>query len=210
MRKYPHKLGNSDYIEGMSDFMYDRIITKGFSTILELGTRRGESLTIFSNALIDAKRKGTVYSMDKDLTLAEPPHDNCVLVRSDTRDCTWDKPLDMLFIDADHAYESVRRDIIKFGPWVKKGGEVWLHDVTSMPFGKDIWAAAIEWMRGTYLAEGTLVTVFVTRTGLAVIPVGRDLKESIGCAEDRFPDNAALKSWGKRPEADWIEADARG
>ena len=41
----------------------------------------------------------------------------------------WDKPIDFLFIDGSHVYEDVICDFELFGPWVKSGSFVALHDV---------------------------------------------------------------------------------
>ena len=43
---------------------------------------------------------------------------------------SWTEPLDLLFIDANHEYESVRRDFTLWSPFVKPGGIVALHDVS--------------------------------------------------------------------------------
>lgn len=40
----------------------------------------------------------------------------------------WEKPLDILFIDGDHSYEWVVRDLYRFMPFVKKGGIISGHD----------------------------------------------------------------------------------
>lgn len=42
---------------------------------------------------------------------------------------TWNKPIDLLYIDGSHIYEDVKRDVELFFPWVKQGGLVLLHDV---------------------------------------------------------------------------------
>lgn len=42
---------------------------------------------------------------------------------------TWDKPIDLLFIDGSHAYEDVVADFRSLFPWVVPGGIVALHDV---------------------------------------------------------------------------------
>jgi predicted O-methyltransferase YrrM len=42
---------------------------------------------------------------------------------------TWDKPIDLLFIDGSHQYEDVLADFENFFPYVKVGGIVAFHDV---------------------------------------------------------------------------------
>jgi len=42
---------------------------------------------------------------------------------------TWDKPIDLLFIDGSHVYEDVLADFNGFFPHVKPGGIVAFHDV---------------------------------------------------------------------------------
>ena len=41
---------------------------------------------------------------------------------------TWDKEIDFIFIDGDHEYQSVVKDINNFIPHVKKGGLFAFHD----------------------------------------------------------------------------------
>lgn len=44
---------------------------------------------------------------------------------------TWTTPIDLLFIDANHEYEAVRRDFEQWTPFLGVGGVVALHDVSS-------------------------------------------------------------------------------
>ena len=41
---------------------------------------------------------------------------------------TWDKPIDYIFIDGDHAYDSVKQDFNDWLPHVKPGGVIAFHD----------------------------------------------------------------------------------
>ena len=43
------------------------------------------------------------------------------------------QPLDLLFIDGDHAYDGVRRDYELFGPLVRPGGLIAFHDIVEGP-----------------------------------------------------------------------------
>jgi predicted O-methyltransferase YrrM len=44
-----------------------------------------------------------------------------------------EEPLDLLFIDGDHAYESVRRDYELYAPFVRAGGIIAFHDIVEGP-----------------------------------------------------------------------------
>lgn len=43
----------------------------------------------------------------------------------------WNKPIDFLFIDGSHIYEDVKNDFEKFYPFVKEGGIIAIHDVST-------------------------------------------------------------------------------
>ena len=48
----------------------------------------------------------------------------------------WDKPIDLLFIDGDHRYAEVKRDLVDWCPFVRIGGAIIFHDscrVTGTP-----------------------------------------------------------------------------
>lgn len=56
----------------------------------------------------------------------------------------WDRPIDLLWIDGDHRYESVRQDFLAWSPFVCKGGHILFHDsnkrdVSSDAFYDDGW-----------------------------------------------------------------------
>jgi len=40
----------------------------------------------------------------------------------------WAKPIDLLFVDADHAYEAVKQDWLEWSPFIRRGGHIALHD----------------------------------------------------------------------------------
>lgn len=46
-----------------------------------------------------------------------------------------DRPIDLLFIDADHEYPQVKKDIENYLPLVKSGGIVGFHDYYNVKFG---------------------------------------------------------------------------
>lgn len=47
----------------------------------------------------------------------------------------WNRPIKMIFIDGDHSYEAVRRDIELFLPHIVPGGVVAFHDYHNAEFG---------------------------------------------------------------------------
>ncbi len=61
-----------------------------------------------------------------------PIEDKIVIHRGTTNEVAtaWppDLKIDLLFIDADHAYEAVRADWLNWSPFVKKGGVIVFHD----------------------------------------------------------------------------------
>jgi predicted O-methyltransferase YrrM len=54
--------------------------------------------------------------------------DRVTLIRSNSLDYPWQKPLSALHIDADHAYEAVWQDILKYTPFLVVGGVVVFDD----------------------------------------------------------------------------------
>jgi hypothetical protein len=57
---------------------------------------------------------------------------NAIKGYSDQAVRSWEHAIDVLFIDADHDYDSVRRDFQQWSPFVKPGGIVALHDVSPL------------------------------------------------------------------------------
>jgi len=63
---------------------------------------------------------------------------------------TFDRPADLLFVDANHDYDAVRRDLTEWGRHVRAGGVLALHDVADYCDGPrraaaELLAAAPEW-----------------------------------------------------------------
>jgi len=46
---------------------------------------------------------------------------------------TWDKPIDMLMVDGDHAKEAVLADWQNFSKWIVPGGYAFFHDLIAIP-----------------------------------------------------------------------------
>lgn len=93
--------------------------------IFECGTSYGRSATAFGLMWPDAE----IHTCD--------PLDNKAVGRftfynQAGRDVDWHKPIDLLFIDDDHTYETIKENFNKFEPFIKNGGFVVLHDVTNI------------------------------------------------------------------------------
>ncbi|HEX6813685.1 MAG TPA: class I SAM-dependent methyltransferase [Planctomycetota bacterium] len=41
----------------------------------------------------------------------------------------WQQPIDLLFLDGDHGYDAVRRDVLDWAPKIRPGGWLCMHDV---------------------------------------------------------------------------------
>ena len=119
-------------------------------TVVELGTYRGGTLWLWSQL---AEPEATIVSIDlpggafgggyddgqaeRIRSLARADQE-LVLIRADshlaeTRDelitALDGRPIDFLFIDADHTYEGVRQDYEMYAPLVRRGGVVAFHDI---------------------------------------------------------------------------------
>jgi len=49
---------------------------------------------------------------------------------------TWNKKIDILFIDGDHRYQAVKNDYNLFSPFVKRGGLIIFHDANCPRVGQ--------------------------------------------------------------------------
>lgn len=105
------------------------IKSKKADLYLEIGVDRGRSLAF-------AKRyfKGDVFGMDiKDLGGSKVKGAN--FIRSDANLVDWTLPINILFIDGNHDYPEVKKDWVKYSPFVVKGGWVFFHDADETSAG---------------------------------------------------------------------------
>jgi predicted O-methyltransferase YrrM len=99
--------------------------------IVEIGTFKGGSAAIMAAAFL-----GKVYTIDIDPQVAVIEGvDNIEFIKGESSEIagTWDKEIDMLFIDGSHFYADVRKDIANWVPKMKSGGIVCFHDYGSHP-----------------------------------------------------------------------------
>ena len=73
----------------------------------------------------------------------------------------WEKPIRLLFIDADHSYEASKLDFDLWSPFVVPGGLIALHDIGEWPGVTEFYEREVK-TNGMYLE---LINVM----GLAVV-----------------------------------------
>ena len=127
--------------------------------VLELGTARGGTFFVLTQV---AAPDATLVSIDlpsgiggsgypawkNDIFRSFATDQQTVhLVRADShspatmarcRQILRDRPIDVLFIDADHSYDGVRTDYELYAPLVRPGGLICMHDVIPNPFNEAI------------------------------------------------------------------------
>ena len=98
--------------------------------IVEIGTFKGGSAIIMAEAT-----EAIVYTIDIENQATENIKDysNIKFIHGDSEEVskTWDKEIDMIFIDGSHFYADVRRDITNWLPKLKERGIVCFHDYGS-------------------------------------------------------------------------------
>lgn len=105
---------------------------------VEVGTQNGRSAYVANCFLpkgvdctavdiVDASAGPDTMSR-KDFFDTYLPNWKFIHMSSEKASKTWNKPIDMLFIDADHSYEMVKLDVDSWSPFVKSGGYIFFHD----------------------------------------------------------------------------------
>ena len=132
-----HMIKPTDIHEHLTT-LYMLTVEMKLKTILELGTRNGES-TI---ALLTAAEKigGKVYSIDVDRCLKAKDKIKSydlqkywTFTQGDDLKVKWKKPIDHLFIDTSHLFEHTLRELEKYEVYVKRGGLITFHDTVTYP-----------------------------------------------------------------------------
>lgn len=137
---------------------YDEIASKKFDVLVELGTWKGHSISYLGKKLLEQSYDFKLYGVDLfDDSYIHTKEGNSHLasqmkyiydvynqnlidagvreVIKDIKGNTWevasqfeDNSVNFVFIDADHNYESVKKDILSWLPKMKKGGIMSGHD----------------------------------------------------------------------------------
>ena len=115
--------------------------------VLEIGAWKGWLLETFNEAFnpiyllgIEIDSKNIDLDVEKTLSImtADSHHRNTVKKVKSYFD---NKPIDFLFIDADHTYEAVKTDFDMYSPLVRKGGYIGFHDIALVG---DKWEGLVE------------------------------------------------------------------
>jgi predicted O-methyltransferase YrrM len=115
-------------------FLKHLIETNNFQVMIEVGIDTGK--TTFH--LLDTIPNLTIYAVDTDISkfyttsVKEKYGDRLVPIQGysfQVVDQFADNFADIIFIDADHSYESVKKDILKYTPKLKKDGLLTGHDI---------------------------------------------------------------------------------
>jgi predicted O-methyltransferase YrrM len=126
-------------------FLYETAARYGQPNIAELGTRGGNSTTAF--LLAASEKGGHVLSVDMDE--ADVPEEwqwlqYWTFIQSDDldpgllADAKNIAPFDVLFIDTSHAYMHTIRELEAWGPMMRPGGTILLHDTEYQPTNYEV------------------------------------------------------------------------
>jgi predicted O-methyltransferase YrrM len=115
-------------------FLKHLIIINGFKTMIEVGIDTGKT-TFF---LLDNIPDLIIYAIDTDTSkfynknIKEKYGDRLIPMQGYSYDMADKLPnnfADIVFIDADHSYEAVKKDILKYSPKLKETGLLTGHDI---------------------------------------------------------------------------------
>lgn len=163
---------------------------EGEGEIVEIGSWRGLSTVILAKGLKMGGRKGRVYAVDPHSS--SDVHIRCgipstehefrmnlerygvsdvvtpMVMKSEEAAKGWNKPIRLLFVDGDHSYEAVKKDIEYWYPHVITGGTVVFHDFYGSPAGT-VKKAVEEWLP----EQGKTISMNRIHSSLIVIKVRR-------------------------------------
>lgn len=129
---------------------YRAVLALRPTRVLEIGTARGGSLYLWTQAATD---DALIVSLDLPGGAYGGAYPECrapfyeafarpgqrlVLLRGDSHkaesrqrvvDLFGAAPLDFLFIDGDHTYDGAKADFLQYGPLVRSGGLIGFHDI---------------------------------------------------------------------------------
>lgn len=129
------KIGMDGWINDIEgQVLRDEIEKLDKGVYLEIGVAFGKSLSTMCHY---AKPGVEIYGIDclnwieRDKNMEQlgvKGRANFIEGDSQQEALAWQKPIDLLFIDGDHTYYGVMKDLLSWLPHVKKGGRVIMHD----------------------------------------------------------------------------------
>lgn len=151
---------NLDHIQGWFDFedIYTNAVDMASDKdiFVEIGAYLGKSTIYMANEILNSKKKIFFYVIDS--FIGEPSENNENLyekylvniskygvdkivntIKSDSKIAFKKLPrrkISFLFIDGDHSFEGIKKDIVNYYPLVKKGGIIAGHDYYHPPIKK--------------------------------------------------------------------------
>lgn len=150
------------------DFIYNLALIKKPKAYLELGLYQGNCINKISNHIKD---KTNVIGVD----LYQEPSINGTFYKMST-DSFFEKNnkfFDMIFIDADHSYESVKKDFFNSIKFLNRGGIIILHDTdpeNDKLFDKGFCGDAYKFVKDLEkLPQYNIITLPVMEAGLSLV-----------------------------------------
>lgn len=135
--------------------MLEMVLETKAKIILETGTNIGDSARIWLKGL--EKTGGELWTIDTrdygDSWADGIP--NIHFLKGSSLEVPWDKEIDILYLDSDHTYGHVMKELIRFAPFVKVGGAILMNDTLHHQYGWEVTQALRHYMLSTGIAHWT-------------------------------------------------------
>jgi len=110
------------------------------SVYVEIGVSEGSSISAMAGFRPDINCYGVeIEGIEKSSNVIKQEGlDNVTLIHGGSADIckTWDKEIDMMFIDGDHNSPQVFLDVIGWFPYIRSNGVILFHDYETGKFGR--------------------------------------------------------------------------
>lgn len=109
---------------------------KGKSTRVLAQNQKGYAIDTFKGSSEHGPNIDTLAAFKKN---TEPVKDNITILPEDYKTAVGKviKPIQLLFLDAEHTYEATKEALELYLPMVRKGGVIVIHDVWAWDFSRD-------------------------------------------------------------------------
>ncbi len=144
-----------------------------YETYVELGIRKAQTFNMIAPLV---KRAVAVDNVDWGRIIDRPNVEKFIMT-SEEFSKVWKDPIDLLFIDADHAKQAVLSDVDRISPFVREGtGLILLHDTYPIAehllapgYCNNAWEAAWTIRRSPKYKDFEIVTLPGPYAGLSII-----------------------------------------